>query len=126
MNKRFLLTILLIIGCLTVAAKTRKAVYIIIDGVPADQIERLKPEAIFDIASRGAYSRAYTGGEIGGYSQTATISAIGYTNLLTSTWFNKHNVGGNTNLKPNYNYWTLFRIAKEQQKSLKQPFIPVG
>lgn len=65
MNKRFLLTILLIIGCLTVAAKTRKAVYIIIDGVPADQIERLKPEAIFDIASRGAYSRAYTGGEIG-------------------------------------------------------------
>ena len=85
MNKRFLLTILLIIGCLTVAAKTRKAVYIIIDGVPADQIERLKPEAIFDIASRGAYSRAYTGGEIRGYSQTATISAIGYTNLLTST-----------------------------------------
>ncbi|MDI9603842.1 MAG: hypothetical protein QM305_00715 [Bacteroidota bacterium] len=119
MNKRFLLTILLIIGCLTVAAKTRKAVYIIIDGVPADQIERLKPEAIFDIASRGAYSRAYTGGEIGGYSQTATISAIGYTNLLTSTWFNKHNVGGNTNLKPNYNYWTLFRIAKEQQKEFK-------
>lgn len=119
MNKKFLLIILIIIGCFAAAAKTKKTVYIIIDGVPADQIERLKPSAIFDIASRGGYSRAFTGGEIGGYSQTPTISAIGYTNLLTSTWVNKHNVGGNSNLNPNYNYWTLFRIAKEQKKDYK-------
>lgn len=105
--------------CVSLFAKTKKAVYIIIDGVPADQIERLHTPAIFDIASRGAYGRAYTGGEIGGYSQTATISAIGYTNLLTATWYNKHNVGGNSNLNPNYNYWTLFRIAKEQSKDYK-------
>lgn len=102
--------------CAGLQAKTRKAVYIIVDGVPADQIERLHTPAIFDIAQQGAYARAYTGGEIGAYSQTATISAIGYTNLLTATWYNKHNVGGNDNLKPNYNYWTLFRIAKEQEK----------
>lgn len=90
--------------CIHLAAKSRKAVFVIVDGVPADQIERLHTPAVFDIASKGAYGRAYTGGEIGGYSQTPTISAIGYTNLLTSTWFNKHNVGGNSNLKPNYNY----------------------
>ncbi|MDD3910004.1 MAG: alkaline phosphatase family protein [Proteiniphilum sp.] len=110
---------MLFFSLLAVDGKTRKAVFIIIDGVPADQIERLQPPAIYDIASQGAYSRAYTGGETGGYSQTATISAIGYTNLLTSTWVNKHNVTGNDNLKPNYNYWTLFRIAKEQKKDFK-------
>lgn len=117
MSRRYLLASLLImILCLTsLEAKTRKAIYIIIDGVPADMIERIHPPVIYDIASRGAYARAYTGGEIGGYSETATISAIGYTNLLTATWYNKHNVGGNDNLSPNYNYWTIFRIAKEQQ-----------
>ncbi|MDD4415687.1 MAG: alkaline phosphatase family protein [Proteiniphilum sp.] len=119
MKRTFLLSILLFFSLLAVDGKTRKAVFIIIDGVPADQIERLQPPAIYDIASQGAYSRAYTGGETGGYSQTATISAIGYTNLLTSTWVNKHNVTGNDNLKPNYNYWTLFRIAKEQKKDFK-------
>jgi len=82
-------------------SKTRKTVFIIIDGVPADVIERLNLPAINEIASQGAYARAYTGGEIGEYSQTPTISAIGYTNLLTATWLNKHNVGGNSNLKPN-------------------------
>ena len=117
--RRFYSLLLMVLCCAGLFAKTKKAVYIIIDGVPADQIERLHTPAIFDIASRGAYGRAYTGGEIGGYSQTATISAIGYTNLLTSTWFNKHNVGGNSDLKPNYNYWTIFRIAKEQPKEYK-------
>lgn len=109
-------SLLLFLVVLNAGGKTRKAVYIILDGIPADQIERLRPPAVFEIASEGAYARAYTGGEVGGYSQTATISAIGYTNLLTATWYNKHNVGGNSGLKPNYNYWTLFRIAKEQRK----------
>ena len=116
--KKFLVFVLCVLAVVA-QAKTRKAVYIIIDGVPADQIERLQPPTISAIAAEGGYARAYTGGEIGQYSQTATISAIGYTNLLTATWYNKHNVGGNSNLKPNYNYWTLFRIAKEQQKDYK-------
>ena len=117
--RRIYYLLLVCLCCTSLFAKTKKAVYIIIDGVPADQIERLHTPAIFDIASRGAYARAYTGGEIGQYSQTATISAIGYTNLLTATWFNKHNVGGNSDLQPNYNYWTIFRIAKEQPKDYK-------
>ena len=50
-------------------------------------IERLNTPAIDEIASQGAYARAYTGGEIGNYSQTPTISAIGYTNLFS--WANR-------------------------------------
>lgn len=107
------------LSLISMAAKTKKAVFIIVDGIPADMIERLNTPAIDEIASKGAYARAYTGGEIGSYSQTPTISAIGYTNLLTATWMNKHNVDGNSNLKPNYNYWTIFRIAKEQSKPYK-------
>ena len=110
---------LAVLCCANLEAKTKKAVYIIIDGVPADQVERVQPPTIYEIASQGKYERAYTGGEVGGYSETPTISAIGYTNLLTATWYNKHNVGGNENLKPNYNYWTIFRIAKEQKKDYK-------
>lgn len=109
----------ILLSTITGFSKTRKAVFIIIDGVPADMIERLNTPTINRIASQGAYARAYTGGEVGGYSQTPTISAIGYTNLLTATWLNKHNVGGNSNLKPNYNYWTIFRIAKEQKREYK-------
>lgn len=109
----------ILLSTITGFSKTRKAVLIIIDGVPADMIERLNTPTINRIASQGAYARAYTGGEVGGYSQTPTISAIGYTNLLTATWLNKHNVGGNSNLKPNYNYWTIFRIAKEQKREYK-------
>ncbi|MBP3774739.1 MAG: alkaline phosphatase family protein [Bacteroidaceae bacterium] len=95
--------------------KTRKAIYIVIDGVAADNIERLHPKTITEIRKTGQYSRAYCGGEVGMYSETPTISAIGYANLLTGTWMNKHNVKGNSNIEANYNYWNLFRIAKEQK-----------
>ena len=100
-----------------VDAKTRKAVFIIVDGIPADQLERLNTPAISEIASRGAYARAYTGGEVGAYTETPTISAPCYNNLLTATWAYKHNVRGNSNMEPNYNYWNPFRIAKEQNKN---------
>lgn len=115
----FLFLVLFLMFSTTVFSKTRKAIYVVVDGIPADYIERVRPATIFDIAHKGAYGRAYTGGEIGMYSQTPTISAIGYTNMLTGTWLNKHNVNGNSNLKPNYNYWTMFRIAKEQHHPYK-------
>lgn len=99
--------------------KLRKTVYVIIDGVPADMIERLELPNIREIASRGCYARSYVGGTVGRYDQTPTISAVGYTDILTGTWVNKHNVPGNDNLEPNYNYWTLFRIAKEQEREVR-------
>ena len=96
--------------------KEKKAVIIIVDGIPTDAIERLHVPVLYDIASKGALGPSYVGGEVGTYSQTPTISAVGYNTMLTGTWANKHNVWGNSKQFPNYNYWSLFRIAKAQDK----------
>lgn len=105
--------LLLFIPFLGWSAKTKKSVFIILDGIPADMIERLNPPTIQEIAKQGGYSRAFCGGTVGGYDQTPTISAVGYATILTSAWANKHNVWDNAP-KPNYNYWSIFRIAKAQ------------
>lgn len=107
--------VLLSLGSM-VMGKTHKAVFVIIDGIPAECVERLQPPTLMNIAHQGRYHRGYCGGEVGSYSETPTISAIGYTNILTGTWVNKHNVRGNDNIKANYHYPTLFRIAKDQQR----------
>lgn len=94
------------------AATLRKAVFIILDGIPADVIERVATPAIDAIAAAGGYARAHVGGELGGPTETPTISAPGYMSLLTATWANKHNVRGNSKLSPNYDYWNIFRIVE--------------
>jgi predicted AlkP superfamily pyrophosphatase or phosphodiesterase len=91
----------------------KKVVFIILDGIPADVLENTHTPNLDEIAKKGGYSRAYTGGIKGGYSETPTISAVGYNSLLTGTWANKHNVWGNEIKRPNYNYWTIFRFLKE-------------
>jgi predicted AlkP superfamily pyrophosphatase or phosphodiesterase len=103
---------LLLSAGLNAAAQTRKAVFIIADGIPADVIEKLNTPNLKLIAKQGTYLRAHVGGEKGGYSQTPTISANGYNSLLTATWVNKHNVWGNDIKAPNYNYWNIFRMFK--------------
>ena len=94
--------------------KEKKAVFIIADGIPADVIKRLKTPALNEISKQGGYARAYVGGEKDSYSQTPTISAVGYNSLLTGTWVNKHNVWDNDIAAPNYNYWNIYRFLKTQ------------
>jgi predicted AlkP superfamily pyrophosphatase or phosphodiesterase len=102
-----------------IAEPPRKAVFILLDGIPADIIEKVATPALDEIAAAGAYARAYVGGELGGLTETPTISAPGYMSLLTSTWANKHNVRGNSNQSPNYAYWNLFRIVETADSSKK-------
>lgn len=90
----------------------RKAVFILLDGIPADVIERVPTPAIDAIAAAGGYTRAYVGGDLGSPNETPTVSAPGYMGLITGTWANKHNVRGNYGLKPNYDYWNIFRIVE--------------
>jgi len=110
---------MLSVAALSAQPKTKKVVYIIIDGIPADVIEKLKPVHLNEIAKVGGYARAMVGGEKNGYSQTPTISAVGYNSVLTGTWVNKHNVWDNDIKEPNYNYKNIFRILKENDPDKK-------
>ncbi|MDR9447014.1 MAG: alkaline phosphatase family protein [Balneolaceae bacterium] len=96
----------------------KNVVYIILDGISADILDSLETPAIDDIASLGGYTHAMTGGLAGGYSESPTASAIGYNNVLTGVWANKHNVYTNLILNPNYRYWSLYRLIETQKPSL--------
>ncbi|MCG2461488.1 alkaline phosphatase family protein [Flavobacteriaceae bacterium F89] len=96
-----------------------KVLFAIVDGISADVIEKVPTPNLDAIAAKGGYTRAYVGGLRDGYSQTPTISAVGYNSLLTGTWVNKHHVYGNSIKAPNYNYWTIFRFAKENRPNIK-------
>src|SRR5690606_19468781 len=84
--------------------RPKKALFIMVDGIAADVLERVNTPYMDMISEEGAYTRAYLGGEKGGYSETPTISAVGYNSLLTGTWANKHNVWDNDIEAPNYHY----------------------
>ena len=99
--------------------KIKKAVFIIVDGIPVDVIEKLSPPNFKRIAKIGGFAKAVVGGEKGGYSETPTISAVGYNSVLTGTWVNKHNVWDNDIQAPNYNYPTIFRLLKTQSPEKK-------
>ncbi len=111
------LSLLLILGKYTeIWAQTdkNKVLFVIVDGIASDVIEKQKLPNLQAIAKVGGYTRAYVGGKKNTYSQTPTISAVGYNSLLTGTWVNKHNVWDNKIKDPNYHYWTIFRFFAEQ------------
>ncbi|MFD2521660.1 alkaline phosphatase family protein [Emticicia soli] len=118
--KKALFLLNMLLGAVASQAQTaKKAVFIIVDGIPNDVIEKVSTPSLDSIAKVGGYVRAYVGGDKKTYSQTPTISAVGYNSLLTGTWVNKHNVWGNDIKAPNYNYWTIFRFLKEQYPTKK-------
>lgn len=100
-------------------SQEKKVVFIILDGIPAGELEATSTPNLDKIAAIGGYARAYTGGEKGGASETPTISAVGYNSLLTGTWANKHNVWDNDIAAPNYSYWTIFRLMQEAKPNSK-------
>lgn len=115
---KFLLTLISFLLITNLYAQ-RKAVFIILDGIPADVLEAVPTPVIDAISAKGGYTRSYMGGEKDGYSQSPTVSAVGYNHVLTGTWSNKHNVWDNDIAAPNYNYWNVFRIAKTVKPELK-------
>jgi predicted AlkP superfamily pyrophosphatase or phosphodiesterase len=118
----FLVCAGLLAGCITAARspdREPKAVFIIIDGIPADVLERTATPELDAISAEGGYTRAFVGGRIGAASESPTVSAVGYNSLLTGTWSNKHNVWDNSVENPNYDYWDIFRIAKAHDPALK-------
>lgn len=96
-----------------------KAVFVIVDGIPADVIERVATPQLDAVAAIGGYTRAQVGGPVGTPAETPTVSAPGYMSLITGTWANKHNVRDNEGLEPNYDYWSLFRLAKSVDPPLR-------
>ena len=106
-------------GQKAVLTPVRKVLFVIVDGIPADVIEKVPTPALDVIAKEGKYLAAFVGGKKGGYNQTPTISAVGYNSLLTGTWANKHNVWDNDIAKPNYHYYTIFKLLKDQYPGKK-------
>ena len=100
-------------------AASPKVVFVVVDGIPADVIERVPTPTIDAIAAEGGYGRATVGGPIGEPGETPTISAPGYMSLITGTWANKHNVYKNYGISPDYRYWNLFRLARAEKPELQ-------
>ena len=115
----FCLLILLLTTCQLAAQKKKKAVFVIADGIPADLIRQLPMPNLQALCKEGGFVNAFVGGEKGGYSQTPTISAVGYNSLLTGTWVNKHNVWDNDIVDPNYHYWNIFRFLNARYPEKK-------
>lgn len=112
--KILILIVAFFCGVTGASGQKKKAIFIIIDGVSKDVLEKVSTPNLDAIAKEGGLLSAYQGGELNEYNQTPTISAPGYNNVLTGVWFNKHNVPDNSIKNPNYHYPTIFRLFEDQ------------
>ncbi|MCE7056448.1 alkaline phosphatase family protein [Algoriphagus sp. AGSA1] len=120
MKKLVMLVLLGVLSSQTFAQENEKKVlFVILDGIPADVMDSVATPNIDKVIAEGGFALASMGGEVGGYSETPTISAVGYNSLLTGVWANKHNVWDNSIENPNYNYWTIFRMLKKTDPKKK-------
>lgn len=99
--------------------KKRKVLFVILDGIAYDMLSKEVSPTIMKIGEEGYLTKAYVGGAKDTYSQTPTISAVGYNSLITGTWVNKHNVFGNSIKAPNYSYPTIFKLVRDHLPSKK-------
>lgn len=113
LKPKLLLLLSILSFCANAQSDKKKALFVIVDGISAEQLRKVATPNLDAISKVGGFTKAYVGGEVKSYSQTPTISAVGYNSLLTSTWVNKHNVWDNDIKDPNYNYWTIFRFFQE-------------
>ncbi|MGZ5255698.1 MAG: alkaline phosphatase family protein, partial [Flavitalea sp.] len=111
--KQLLLPIIALICFLKVDAQ-KKVLFVIVDGVSYDVIQKLELPGLKKIAGKSGLGPTLVGGEKGGKTQSPTISAVGYNTVLTGVWANKHNVWDNNIAAPNYSYPTIFRVFKDQ------------
>jgi hypothetical protein len=114
-----LLALLVLHSAVFAQQGSKKALFVIVDGISYEQLKKVETPNLDAIAKVGGMTRAYVGGEKKTYSQTPTISAVGYNSLLTGTWVNKHNVWDNDIKDPNYHYWTIFRFFREAYPAKK-------
>ena len=110
---------ILVVWSTAAVAQQKKLVFIILDGIPAQDLERVATPNLDQVIQIGGYARASAGGQKGGYSESPTISAVGYNSILTGTWAHKHQVWGNGIESPNYQYWTIFRYLLEARPDAK-------
>lgn len=123
MNTKLIVALCLLLGFQTGFSqnhqKTKKSVFIIVDGIAPDMLDKSNIPNMKRIMREGSFLQAYVGGVKGSYSESPTISAVGYNHVLTGVWTNKHNVWGNGIEEPNYNYPTVFRLFKDQYPDRK-------
>lgn len=117
--KHYLLAFLSLIFFFTANAQQKKVLFVIVDGVSYDVIQKLDLPNLKKIAGKSGFGPTLVGGEAGGKTQSPTISAVGYNTVLTGVWANKHNVWDNDIVAPNYNYPTIFRVYKDHYPNKK-------